>query len=273
MRVFDEKFGPEFLSQVPASPGVYRLYDGAGALLYVGKAKNLRRRLAQYRVAGRKRRDRKPRRLVKAAVKITWELCETDLDAALEEIRLIQSLRPSRNVASASPFLYPFIGVHVVGDETYFCLTTSPGAFPAFDFHGAFRSRDVTGEAFFSLMRLLRFPGHPVPRHRCQRLGAAKYSHVLGFRRLPPDITEKWDSLLRGRSREALEWLALDLLEHAGARAKRAAVQEDLEAIERFFVTEAEALARARTSARYTRYPVPQEDRDLLFVRLRQAAR
>ena len=271
MRLFDEKFGADFLDGVPAKPGVYRFYDAAGALLYVGKAANLRRRLGQYRTAGRRRKERKRRTLVKAAARIAWEVCESALAAALTEIRLIQALRPARNVASAFPFLYPFVGIHVDGRETYFCLTTSPGAFPAFDFHGAFRSRDVTGEAFFSLMRLLRFAGHPVPRHRCKRLGQAAHSYVVGFRRLPVDAADGWGRLLGGASREALEALALRLIEHAGARARRAEIHEDFQAIARFFDAEACALARARKTTGYARYPVPQEDRDLLFARYRQA--
>ena len=48
MRLFDQKFGAGFLGGVPTQPGVYRLYDEAGALLYVGKAANLRRRLADH---------------------------------------------------------------------------------------------------------------------------------------------------------------------------------------------------------------------------------
>ena len=56
MRTFDRKFGADFLAGVPLEPGTYRLYDAAGTLIYVGKAGNLRRRLAQYRTAGRQRR-------------------------------------------------------------------------------------------------------------------------------------------------------------------------------------------------------------------------
>jgi len=269
VRLFDQKFGAGFLGGVPTQPGVYRLYDEAGALLYVGKAANLRRRLGQYRTAGRKKRERKRRALVKATMRIAWEVCESDLTAALTEIRLIQTLRPPRNVTSAFPFLYPFLGIHAESSETYFCLTTSPAAFPTFDLHGAFRSREVTGEAFFSLMRLLHFVGHPVPPHRCRRFGAAPHSHVLGFRRLPSETAEGWRQLLRGESRVALESLALELIEHDGARARAAEVGERLIAIDRFFEEEARTLAQAIAMTGYSGYPVPQRERDLLFTTFR----
>jgi excinuclease UvrABC nuclease subunit len=272
VRLFDEKFGSDFLAGAPAGPGVYRFYDAEGALLYVGKAASLRRRLGQYRTAGRKKKEKKRRALVKAAARIEWDVCESPLAAALAEIRLIQTLRPRRNVATAFPFLYPFVGIHTEGRETYFCLTTSPDVFLGFDFHGAFRSREVTGEAFFSLMRLLRFVGHPVPRHRCERLGRARHSYVVGFRRLPADAPDLWIRLLAGASREALEALAVQLIEHAGARARRAEVQEDLQAVARFFETEACELARARTAVGYVTYPVPQRERDLLFTQYRALA-
>lgn len=271
MRLFDERFGAGFLKTVPAQPGVYRFFDAAGGLLYVGQTTNLRRRLGQYRTVGRKRKDRKGRMLVKAAARIAWDVCDSALTATLTEIRLIQTLRPPRNVATAFPFLYPFVGIHADGQEMYFCLTTAPRAFPVFDFHGAFRSRDITREGFFALRRLLRFVGHPVPRHRCKRFGRARYSHVMGFRRLPPRSGELWSRLLEGSSREALESLTLRLTEHAGARANRALIQEDLHAMARFFDSEVSALSRARAVTGYSRYPVPQEDRDPLFARYRQA--
>lgn len=285
MRLFDQRFGVDFLAGVPTAPGVYRFLDAAGTLLYVGKAGSLRRRLAQYRTAGRKKNERKRRALVKAAATITWEVCASDLAASLTEIRLIQTLRPRRNVASAFPFLYPYIGIRVDGRETFFCLTTGPEAFPSFELHGAFRSRDATGEAFHALARLLRFVGHPIPRARQRIIGeaayssaaaavyssaaAAVYSTVIGFRRLPVEASTGWSALLRGASREALESLALELLEHPGATARRAEIQEDLAAVALFFESEALALARARTATGYSRYPVPQGDRDLLFAEAR----
>jgi predicted GIY-YIG superfamily endonuclease len=154
VRTFDRKFGVDFLAGVPSKPGVYRLYDAAGTLLYVGKARDLRRRLAQYRTTRRTKKDRKRRRLVDVADRIVWDVCDSEFDALLAEIRLIQSLRPRDNIAGAFPFLYPFIGIRVEGRETQFCLATSPAAFPSFAFHGAFRSREVTREAFFALMLL-----------------------------------------------------------------------------------------------------------------------
>ena len=269
MRAFDRTFGADFLAGVPTAPGVYRFHDAAGGLLYVGKAANLRRRLAQYRLAGRRKKERKRRTLVRATARITWEVCGSPLAAALAEIRLIQTLRPPRNVASAYPFLYPFVGLHVEGDETYFCLTTSPEAFPAIAFHGAFRSREITREAFYRLVELLRYVGHPVPRHRCRRLGAARHSVVRGFRRLPAGSAAAWAGLLRGESRAALETLALRLVDHAGARARRGEIHEALRSIARFFDEEACALARVRTATGFAAYPVPQLARDLLFTQTR----
>jgi hypothetical protein len=128
----------------------------------------------------------------------------------------------------------------------------------------------VTGEAFFSLMRLLRLVGHPIPRRRRDRLGTAPHSYVLGFRRLPAEWPEMWRRVLRGTSREGLEHLSLSLLERASARARSAEIQADLRAVERFFDDEASTLAAAIAAAGYAHYPVPQRERDLLFLQYRQ---
>src|SRR5439155_4338387 len=49
--------GTDFLATVPREPGIYRMYDAAGGLFYVGKARNLGRRLAQYRTARRTKKS------------------------------------------------------------------------------------------------------------------------------------------------------------------------------------------------------------------------
>ena len=273
MRIFDQKFGAEFLHAVPHAPGVYRLYDADGGLLYVGKARDLRRRLAQYRTTRQTKKDRKRRALVRAAARIEWQACASELDASLTEIGLIQTLRPRRNIAGAFPFLYPFIGIQLDGADTRFCLTTSPEAFATFDLHGAFRSREVTREAFFALMRLLRFVGHEALRRPRHRLSVPRHSHVRVFRRLPRDWPDLWKALLRGVSSVALEQLSLRLLDHDGACARSAAVHEDLRAVERFFDDEASTLARAIAETGHVGYPVPQRDRDALFLRFRDLCR
>jgi len=269
VRIFDRKFGADFLAGVPREPGIYRLYDAAGGLLYVGKARNLRRRLAQYRTARRTKKDRKRRALVRSAARIEWQPCGSELEASLTEIGLIQVLRPRRNVAGAFPFLYPFIGIQVAGADTRFCLTTSPEAFANFELHGAFRSREITHEAFFALMRLLRFVGHPTARRSRDRLGVPRHSHLCVFRRLPREWPEQWKALLRGVSRVALEQLSLRLLEYDGACARSSAIHADLRAVERFFDDEASTLAKAITATGYGGYPVPQRDRDALLLRYR----
>jgi hypothetical protein len=198
---------------------------------------------------------------------------ESELAASLREIHLIQTLRPRENLDAAFPFLYPFIGIRVDGAETGFCLTTSPEAFPSFDLHGAFRSRRVTKDAFFALMRLLRFVGHPRPRSRRHRLETPPHSHIHGFRRLPDGWPQHWARFLRGESRDALEALSLRLLDHDGARARRALVAEDLRAVARFFREEAMVLAAAIRTCGCRTYPVSQRARDALLVEYRDRAR
>jgi excinuclease ABC subunit C len=270
VRTFDRKFGPRFLRSVPAAPGVYRFYDAAGGLLYVGKAADLRRRLAQYRTTRRIRTHGKRRALIREASSVVWDVCASEHEASRRELRLIQALRPRENVDGAFSFLYPYVGVCEAGVETYFCLTTSPRAFEAFDLHGAFRSRRVTRAAFFALRRLLGFVGHPMPRRRSDVLVAARHSHVFGMRRLPAGWPALWGRYFRGASRDAIERLALRLLEHAGARARRTLVQEDLDAIARFFDDEARPLADAIAATGHVGYPVLQRQRDRLFLQYRQ---
>jgi excinuclease UvrABC nuclease subunit len=267
-RKFDKKFGKEFVACLPAAPGVYRVFDDEGCLIYVGKAKNLRRRLAQYRNAKRCKRHKKMRAIVQKAARITWETCPTDLDACLQETRLIQELRPRLNVAAAFAFLYPMIGMRVLPEHTLFCLTTRPDLYPEFQLFGAFRSRYFTGEAFFSLMRLLPYVGHSVPHKRLVDLKRER-SYVFAFRRLPAEWPRLWENFFRGSSADALEELVFKLLENAAARKRAEEIQEGVDSLRRFWKHEAMRLASAISFTGFADYPVPQNERDPLFLRYR----
>jgi predicted GIY-YIG superfamily endonuclease len=271
LKNFDRKFGAEFLESLPNSPGVYLVYDEANELIYVGKAINLKRRLSQYRNTLRRKKHQRMRGIVKDAARIEIQPAETHLDACLNETTLIQKHRPRWNIVGAYSFLYPLIGIRAVGGDIEFCMTTTPEdvlkEYPSFVFHGAFRSRRITGDAFFGLMQLLKFIGHANPRDRKKRV--PKYSYVFSFRKLPPTWAEEWASFYRGESARVMEDLVLRLVEHAGARRSRTKVQEHLDYLKRFLKREVLTLARARKTIGCTEWPVPQHQRDLVFLTYR----
>jgi excinuclease ABC subunit C len=270
---FDKKFGESYLSSLPTTPAVYFIYNDKDELIYIGKAKNLRRRLSQYRNAKRRKRHRKMRQIVAEAHRIHYDLYASDLEACLKETALIQHHRPKWNVEGAFYFLYPMIGILYEGGILRLCLTTQPEkltSFGNFQFHGAFRSRHFSGEAFFALGRLLKYVGHPVkiPAKK-RRESLPKYSYCLQYRGIPPEFFELWNEFWSGKSKRALEELILALVENAGARRKPKLIQKELRSLSRFWRFESKFLANIRESTGYETYPVPQRERDLLVLKHR----
>src|SRR5207237_10162276 len=95
-----------------------------------------------------------------------------------------------------------------------------------FQFHGAVRSRRITGDAFFALMRLLRFVGHVNPSNRRSRI--PRHSYIFSFRRLPSNWAEIWASFYKGESAVAMEELILNLVENTGPRRRPSKGQQHL---------------------------------------------
>ncbi len=270
-RAFDRRLGDDFLAAVPRSPGVYRVLDAESVVVYVGKAINLRRRLSQYRNAKRRKKHRKMREIVKSAASITWEACETELEAELRETELIQALRPRWNVAGAFSFLYPSIGFgESARGNAVLAFSTAPEERPELAWHGAYRSREITGGAFFALVRLLALIGH---REKASLRPRGTRTWSFEVRKLGKDWQARWTAFVRGETKDALTGLALALLEKPSARRDAKAVEEDLAALDRFFRHEALKLRDACARTSEERWPVPQVDRDALFLRARHAAR
>jgi len=268
VRDFDRKFGAEFLESLPGSPGVYLVYAANDELIYVGKAKNLKRRLSQYRNVLRRKKHRRMHGIVKDAVRIETQCADTDFAACLAEARLIQKHRPRWNIVGAYSFLYPLVGIRETNGNIEFCMTTTPDAVlqdrPGFEFHGAFRSRRITGDAFFALMRLLKFVGHINPTNRRSR--SPRYSYIFSFRKLPSNCAAGWASFYKGESVLAMEELILNLTEKSGARRRPKVIQEHLDDLKRFWRHEALRLARVRQATGLTEWPVLQHHRDLVFL-------
>ena len=258
---------------LPSNPGVYRFFNEENELIYVGKAKNLNRRLSQYRNARRCKAHAKMRKIKKEAHRLEYEICESEFLALCLENELIQKHRPKWNVCGAFYFLYPMLGVQIKDGLLYLCYTTTPEAYPSIQFHGAFRSRERTREGFFSLIELMRVIGHPVPRQQLTKLGICglpkKYEYFYGFRQVPEEWAVLLNAFFRGESFSAIEELSLLLLERPSAVANSKETQDHLRAIRGFWRHEVQPLKRARAHSKVSEYPVPQKDRDLIFIALK----
>ena len=96
------------LKRLPEEPGVYKHYNSEGKLLYVGKAKNLKKRVSSY--FNRKIYDnRKTKVLVKKIADIEWIVTHTEQDALLLENTLIKKHKPTYNILLKDDKTFPFI--------------------------------------------------------------------------------------------------------------------------------------------------------------------
>ena len=95
---------------LPNEPGVYRFLNKDDIILYVGKAKNLKKRLASY-FGNKKHQQNKTRALVKNAHRIAFTIVETEQDALLLENTLIKRYQPRYNVMLKDGKSYAYICV------------------------------------------------------------------------------------------------------------------------------------------------------------------
>ncbi len=94
----------------PHSPGVYRYYDAGGNVIYVGKAKDLHKRVAQY-FQPPERLTVKTRVLVSKIADAAYTVVDSEADALLLENNLIKQLRPRYNILLKDSKTYPWICV------------------------------------------------------------------------------------------------------------------------------------------------------------------
>lgn len=94
----------------PHSPGVYRYYNSEGIVIYVGKAKDLHKRVAQYFVSP-ERLNAKTRILVSKIADAQYSVVDTEADALLLENNLIKQYKPKYNILLKDSKTYPWICV------------------------------------------------------------------------------------------------------------------------------------------------------------------
>ena len=151
----NDRLGASFFRGIPSAPGVYRMFDEAGLLLYIGQSSDLRDRLNSYRHVHPDRDSKKTIRLVHLVRRIEWEVCDSPVSAVLKENELLRTLRPRFNRMNVYPKACFFIGVELDGGLLRLALTrdtTMSGKL-----FGAFKG---AAWPFASLCRLLFIASH-----------------------------------------------------------------------------------------------------------------
>ncbi|MGN6272848.1 MAG: excinuclease ABC subunit UvrC [Protaetiibacter sp.] len=116
--------------EIPAAPGVYRFSDAAGRILYVGKAVNLRQRLANYFQPLRSLHER-TRHMVLSASKVEWTVVGSDFEALQLEYTWIKEFAPPYNVKFRDDKSYPYMVVTLADEAPRVMVTRNhriPGA-------------------------------------------------------------------------------------------------------------------------------------------------
>lgn len=130
-------------SLVEQRPGIYRMLDAAGRVLYVGKAKRLRARMLSYFQADFP--GDKGARILHAASDLTWDYTPSEFAAHLAELREIRRWRPPYNVQMNRRRIAVFVAVSDHPAPKLSC-TSAPGK-PGTRYYGPLASRVRTADA------------------------------------------------------------------------------------------------------------------------------
>ncbi len=139
-----------FVKRLPNNPGVYRMFNADGDVLYVGKARNLKKRVSNYaRGIGHSNRIT---RMIRETVTMEFVVTRTETEALLLEANLIKRLRPRFNVLMRDDKSFPYI--LLTGDHR------APGIFKhrgarsrKGDYFGPFASAGAVGRTINALQR------------------------------------------------------------------------------------------------------------------------
>ena len=139
-----------YLRTLPGSPGVYRMLGEGGDALYVGKAKNLKKRVANYTVP--QRQSMRIRRMIAQVRSMEFVTTHTEAEALLLESNLIKRLTPRYNILLRDDKSFPYI--LVTGDHAFPRVVKYRGARTREgEYFGPFASAGAVNESLAVLQR------------------------------------------------------------------------------------------------------------------------
>ncbi|MEH6526228.1 MAG: excinuclease ABC subunit UvrC [Sneathiella sp.] len=139
------------LKNLPSTPGVYRMIDQGGAILYVGKAKNLKKRVSSYiKTAGQSSRIM---RMVSLTRSMEFVSTHTEVEALLLEANLIKKLKPRYNIILRDDKSFPYI--LITSDHEWPQITKHRGGRSRKgEYYGPFASAGAVNETLATFQRI-----------------------------------------------------------------------------------------------------------------------
>ncbi len=231
-----ERLGPDFFRNAPEHPGVYLMRDAAGTVLYVGKAKNLRQRMASYRVANPERLKRRHLRLLRAVERIDFESCPDESSALARESELLRQLHPRFNRAGVWPGPLRFLAWRVRAADME--LAVLPAAEPAWQWHGPMGAGAIPLRA--ALVRLVwcvlrpdrGLAGMPQGWFHGRFVGPVVIRPAKGMRDKLFEIADRLSNLFSGDADPLVKWFGE--ASPSPSPFEQAVMQADLETLADF---------------------------------------
>ncbi|HYK99619.1 MAG TPA: excinuclease ABC subunit UvrC [Steroidobacteraceae bacterium] len=235
--MFDHK---EYIAALPRRPGVYRMFGGGGELLYVGKARSLRDRVATYFAAGNV--DPKVQALVAQIAAIEVTVTNSETEALLLEYNLIKAHKPRFNVVLRDDKSFPYIYLDARHEFPRLTFYRGPRTAPG-RYFGPFPSAGAVRDTLNQLQKLFRIRNcrdsffanrsRPCLQHQIGRCSAPCVG-LIARETYAQDIAAAV-KVLEGRSEEVNAELAARM-EAAGARLefeRAAELRDQLAALKR----------------------------------------
>src|SRR5215469_4729433 len=212
----------DVLRTLPPAPGVYRMLNAKGDPLYVGKASNLKNRVANYTHPANL--PNRLKRMVAETRAMEVVVTHTEVEALLLECNLIKRFMPRYNVLLRDDKSFPYI--HLTGNSDFAQLTKHRGATgEAGDYFGPFASAGAVNRTLIALQRafllrscsdsIFKSRTRPCLLYQIKRCSAPCVGRIdkEGYERLVDEAR----AFLRGRSRDVQERLAARMTEMSEA--------------------------------------------------------
>ncbi|HUN82518.1 MAG TPA: excinuclease ABC subunit UvrC [Phycisphaerae bacterium] len=147
------------IAQFPKCPGVYLMKDAKGRILYIGKAKELRSRVASYfQDSADLLTTRGPEiaRMAALVVDVDFLECDSEVDALLQEARLIKDIQPPHNAALKDDKTFPYLEI-TTDDEFPGVFVTRTPRHKGTKLYGPFTSAGALRDAVNALQKVFKF--------------------------------------------------------------------------------------------------------------------